>query len=219
MKRNDLKNSQLAVIAGIAILAACATATQAGDIASGFYVNTDPGLNMMTGLRGSGGSDVRLNAGARWDLEAGYGLKLSDKVTLGAELESGGIWNPMSSIKSGKHETELGGNLWQIPILANLILNYHVGKFTPYIGFGGGIDYISANVWSADNHPTIAAGSDWGPALQAQAGVRYQVCEGCEVGLGYKYLTAFSEKLGGNIGDRVSEVNNHTISLLLTYHF
>jgi opacity protein-like surface antigen len=53
--------------------------------------------------------------------------------------------------------------------------------------------------------------------MQGQAGVRYQLSEKTELGLGYKYLTAFSEKLGND--GRLSEVNNHTVDLSFTYHF
>ena len=81
------------------------------------------------------------------------------------------------------------------------------------------MDYISANVWSRGNGPVTAAGSDFGPAVQALAGVKYQLSDKWELGLGYKYLAALSEKLGGDIGDRLSTVNNHSISLSVTYHF
>jgi opacity protein-like surface antigen len=217
MKSNRIKNGQLAVLGGFALLAACATTAQA-DVSSGFYMSSDAGLNLMTGIRGSvgGGSNIRLDAGARWGLEAGYGIKLSDQLTLGVEAESGLIWNGLSSIQGGGMETEIGGNLYQVPVLGNLILNYHTGKWTAYIGAGGGVEYLSANIWSVANSPAVVAGDDWGPAVQALAGVKYQLTEQVEVGLGYKYLTAFSEKFSG---DRLSEVNNHTISLNLTYHF
>jgi opacity protein-like surface antigen len=219
MHLHNIKNGKLSAMAGIGLLTACALTAQAGDATQGFYMNADGGLNMMTGIRGSagdGGSNLKLNAGTRWGLEAGYGFKLADQLTLGVEAESGIIWNGFSSIQGGGTETEIGGNAWQVPVLANLVLNYHAGKFTPYIGIGGGLDYFSANIWSDGGSPAVIAGSDWGPAVQAQAGVRYQLSEKTELGLGYKYLTAFSEKVSG---DRLSEVNNHTISLSFTYHF
>jgi opacity protein-like surface antigen len=216
----ELKKSQLAVLGGLALMAACATTMQADGIAPGFYLSSDTGLNMMTGIRGEGGggggTTLRLDPGMRWGLEAGYGIKVADQLTLGLEAESGFVWNGFSSLESGSRETELGGNAWQIPFLANLVLNYHVNKWTPYFGFGGGLDYISANIWSSDGHPTILAASDIGPAMQAEAGVKYQLTDHVEVGLGYKYLTAFSEKVSG---DRLSEVNNHTLGLSLTLHF
>jgi opacity protein-like surface antigen len=224
MKLQDIKNSKLAVLGGCALLAACATTMRADDITPGFYMSTDGGLNMVTGIRGtaSGGSNLRTDAGTRWGLEAGYGFKLADQLTLGVEVESGIIWNSFSSFTSGGSEIELGGNLYQVPVLGNVVLNYHFGRWVPYIGAGGGLDYISGNVWSADNAATgVAAGSDWGPAVQGIAGVKYELTQKMELGLGYKYLAAFSERLGNQFdgGDRLSQVNNHTISLSFTYHF
>jgi opacity protein-like surface antigen len=222
MKLINIKNSQLAVIGGVASLAACATTMQAEGVQSGWYVSSDAGLNLMPGVRGGGhanGNDIRTDAGMRYGLEAGYGFKLAEHLTLGAEAESGIIYNGLSSIKSGGAEQELGGNLYQVPILANFVMRYQYGKWAPYVGVGGGLDYISANVWSSGNGPVTAAGSDFGPAVQALAGVKYQLSDKWELGLGYKYLAALSEKLGGDIGDRLSTVNNHSISLSVTYHF
>ncbi|MGA2750563.1 MAG: outer membrane beta-barrel protein [Verrucomicrobiota bacterium] len=216
MKLQDIKNSKLAVVGAAALFAACATTIQAGDASPGFYMSTDAGLNMITGIRGEH-SEVRLDPGMRWGLEAGYRFKLADQLTLGVEAESGAMWNSLSSIKNGGAETELGGNTYQIPILANVIVNYQLGKWTPYVGLGGGLDYISVNLWSRDGQSHPGAGSDFGPAMQGQAGVRYQLSEKTELGLGYKYLTAFSEKLGND--GRLSEVNNHTVDLSFTYHF
>ena len=76
-----------------------------------------------------------------------------------------------------------------------------------------------ANVWQIDHTPTVSAGSDWGPALQALAGVKYEFSEKMDVGLGYKYLVAYSEKLSGDEQARFSSIQNHTISLTFTYHF
>jgi opacity protein-like surface antigen len=222
--KHQIKKSKLAVVAGCALWAACATTMQA-DVVPGFYMNADTGVNLMTGIRGQfepgggPGNNIKLDPGTRFGLEVGYGFKLADQLTLGVEAESGFIWNGGQSYSSDGFGTELGGNLYQVPILANVIGSYHFGKFTAYVGAGGGFDYISANVWSVANGPVVAAGQDFGPAVQGIAGLKYALSDKMELGLGYKYLTAFSEKLSGQLQDRLSEVNNHSISLTFTYHF
>jgi opacity protein-like surface antigen len=213
MKLIDIRKSPLAVMGGIAMLAVCATTAQAGDVSSGWYMSTDGGLNMMPGIRGESGksgSEIRLDPGMRWGLEGGYGFSLSPKLTLGAELESGILWNSLNSRRHGVPSTEnaINGDLYQVPMLANAILNYHIGKWTPYLGAGGGLEYLDANSHGAKD--------DFGPAMQGEAGVRYSLSEKAEVGLGYKYLAAFSEKVSG---DRLSSVQNHAVSLSFTYHF
>lgn len=213
-----MKNSRLGLLGSAAILAACATAASAaGDVTQGFYISSDTGLNLMSGVHDSAGGVTKLDPGVRWGLEAGYGIKLADQLTLGFEGESGFIWNQLSSYSTPfSGEQEFGGNNYQVPILGNVVLNYHWGKWTGYVGAGGGVDYISLNARSGADMPIVLAGSDFGPAAQGEIGVKYQICQSTEVGVGYKYLTAFSESLSGN---RLSEVNNHAISLSLTYHF
>jgi opacity protein-like surface antigen len=100
-----------------------------------------------------------------------------------------------------------------------VVLNSHTGQWSPYLGVGAGLDYISANAWSTGGFPTIAADDDFGPSFQAEAGVRNQLSDRMEVGLGYKYLAAFSEKLSDDIQDRLSQAKNHTASLSFTHHF
>lgn len=219
MKLHQVGISQLAVLSGFAIFAACAIPAQAGDVTQGFYVSTDTGVNLMSGVHTPGGT-LRLQPGVRGDLDAGFGIKLADQVTLGLEGEAGFIWNQLDSVRFDGVEYQIGGNQYQIPLLGNLILNWHAGKWTTYIGAGGGVDYVSINERSVFGAPSGPAdGDDWGPAVQGQAGVKYAICSNCEVGVGYKYLGAFSEKYAGSIQERASIINNHAIFLSLTFHF
>jgi len=223
------------VMGGLAVLAVCATTMRAEDVSSGWYFGTDGGVSMMPAIRGlssiaamssggGGGSPtqtvhdphLKLDVGTRLSLQAGYGFALSPKLTLGTELESGLIWNPLSSMTDGGGEHALGGNFYQVPILGNLVLSYHCGKWVPYIGAGGGVDVNSLDIYSRGGHPTVFSGSDIGPAVQGEAGLRYQLTDRSELGVGYKYLAAFSEKLNGF---RASSVQSHAISLSYTYHF
>jgi opacity protein-like surface antigen len=217
MKLNDIRNSPLAVIGGLAILAVCGTTAKGDDGSTGWYLSSDAGMNMMPGIRGGQQTaaaraaedpDVRLNPGLRWGLEGGYRFSLAPKLTLGAELESGILWNSLSSIRSGSGESATSGDLYQIPILANAVFNYHIDKWVPYVGVGGGLDGVELN--KNGTH------TDFGPAMQGMAGVRYQLTEKTELGLGYKYLDAFSEKLNGF---RASSVQSHAFSLSFTFHF
>lgn len=218
MKLHQVITNQLAVLGGFALLV-CATSTQAADPTQGLYVNMDTGINLMTGIRTTAGN-IRMQPGVRGDLDVGYGIKLADQVTLGLEAEGGFIWNQFSSIEAGGAETEFGGNNYQVPVLGNVVLAWHAGKWTPYIGGGGGVDYVAMNARSYGNGNFVFNGSDWGPAVQGEAGVKYAICSNCEVGLGYRYLAAFSERIGGDgLGLRASQINNHTISLMFTIHF
>lgn len=209
MKLNKIRCSQLAVIGGLASWAACAPATQADGVTPGWYLSADGGLNMMQDFHFiHTDTKISTDAGMRWGLEGGYAFKLSEKLTLGTELESGMLWNSLSSVTRHGAETSLSGDFYQVPILCNLVLNYHVGKWVPYVGFGGGLDFVDAN--------HNGSSTDFGPAAQVEGGLRYELCARTELGLGYKGLAAFSEAFKGSRPDMLL---NHAVLLSLMYHF
>lgn len=193
MKLNVLKNSQLAVIGGLAMLAVCATTAKADGAQTGFYLSGDSGLNELEQFH-----HISTEPGLRFDLDAGYGFSLAPQLTLGAELETGFIYNNLRIKKTGGEDD-------QIPLLGNLVLNYHLGKFVPYVGAGIGGDYSALSAGEKANYSNVD------PAIQAEAGVRYEVCDHFEVGLGYKYLADFV--------DRDITISENAFLLSATYHF
>jgi OmpA-OmpF porin, OOP family len=222
MKLNVINRSCWAALGGLAVLAACPAMTKADGVTSGWYMGSDAGANFVQDIH-TGGGRLSLNPGARWGVEGGYGFALSPLLTLGPELESGVMWNPMSSIESGGVKTGLGGNYYQIPVLLNAVLNIHLGKLTPYVGVGGGADFVSQNIYEAGGDPTVYAHENTDPAVQAQAGLRYQLTDHLDVSLGYKYLAAFSDREDNGrffIGnDRYDTIGNHMVGIGFTYHF
>jgi len=212
MKSNDTKRSQLAVMGALALLAACATTTQAGDVSAGWYMSTDAGINLMQDLQPSGSmGKVSLDPGVRWSLSAGYGFKLAPKLTLGVEMETGILYNSLRSVSAGGASASLGGDYYQIPLLANLVLNYHAGKWVPYIGFGGGMNYTAISINSVGSVPVSSLGNETDPAIEGEAGIRYQLSNRSELGLGYKFL--------GVLPTGLNLVQNHSFSLTYAFHF
>ena len=193
MKLNDLKNTQLAVIGGLAILVACATTAKADGAPAGWYLSADSGINILESFRG-----ISTEPGLRGDVQGGYALSLSPQLTLGAEMETGLLYNNIRSHKNHGEDT-------QIPLLGNLVLNYHLGKLVPYLGVGAGGDYTSISAGRNVHY------SNTDLAFQAQAGVRYEVCDHFEVGIGYKYLADFTAR---NV-----TISNDALLLSATYHF
>jgi len=192
MKLNELKITRLAAVGGLSMLVVCATIARAdGGAGEGFYLGTDAGLNILEGNK-----NVRTEPGVRWDLEGGYGFKLSPQLTLAPELEAGWIYNNL------RHTGEIN----QIPLLCNFVLNAHLGKWVPYFGLGGGGDIINASSGKGGGY------SNMDLALQAQAGVRYMVTDHFDVGVGYKYLVDFLEHRGETASD-------NSFLLSASYHF
>jgi opacity protein-like surface antigen len=219
MKIKHLTSKCLALASGVALAAILAVNANAQDVKPGFFVGTDAGLNLMPSIRvsqgGHTGFGLETDPGFRWGLEGGYGFQLTPKLSLAPELESGFMWNEFAHVKAVGLKEEAGGNLWQVPFLAKAVASYQLGKWTPYAGLGVGLDYAAVNLRSIINHPITYSHDSWGPAVQAEVGVCYQLCSHCDVGFGYKYMAVFDEEFAGL---RTSNMQNHTLSVSFTYH-
>lgn len=184
----------------------------AWDIAPSWYVHTDAGVNLLQDITVPGTSDkVSSDAGVRWSLAGGYGFQLAPHWNLGVELETGVLYNSLSSVSAGGTKTSLGGDFVQVPLLGNLVLNYHAGRWSPYIGVGGGADVSSITINSVGSAPVSSIGSETDPAFQAMAGLNYQLSEHSELGLGYKYMASFPNGLNALV--------NHSVVAAYTLHF
>lgn len=179
---------------------------------AGFYIGTDAGVNIMEDVTLPGvAASVSTDPGLRWSLEAGYGFRLSDKLTLGAEVETGILYNSLSKASVSGFSVPLGGDYYQVPVLANLVLTFRAGKWVPYVGFGGGFAYSSVSINSVGSIPVSGFGDETDPAFQAMAGLRYQISDHTDIGLGYKYLAVFPSN--------INSVGNHAISASFTCRF
>ena len=78
MKLNDLKNTQLAVIGGLAILVACATTAKADGAPAGWYLSADSGINILESFRG-----ISTEPGLRGDVAGGLRTQPLAPVDLG----------------------------------------------------------------------------------------------------------------------------------------
>jgi OmpA-OmpF porin, OOP family len=89
----------------------------------------------------------------------------------------------------------------------------------PYVGAGvGGVNIDHSNITVAGT--TIANSSFIAPALQVMGGLRYQLTNKWELGLEYRYLTAFNPRFNDTTGGRYDTTfNNHSLMLQVTYHF
>lgn len=160
---------------------------------NGFYVSADAGVAVPDGdltadlLGNSTVGSTSLNAGARVDLLTGYAFGLSDKFSLGPELEVGYVYNSFDKGSANGQSASDGGDINQVPALANIVLNYHITpQLSAYVGAGAGIDYL--NVTVSNGSPLSDMASKQGSlAFDAKIGVQYQLGPG-DLGLSYQYL-------------------------------
>jgi opacity protein-like surface antigen len=164
----------------------------------GFYLNGDVGPSFIPDFQSSrfgfpGSFSAR--PGVRAGLEPGFNFVSTDSLALGAEFESGIIYNYLYRIDNAGAPTSLRGDYYQVPVLGNLVLRLHTGiGIVPYIGVGGGGDYSSARIHNPGIFHSDTWDDEFDPAVQAMAGVHFRLNPVAEVGFGYKYLADFPDE-------------------------
>jgi opacity protein-like surface antigen len=161
----------------------------------GFYFNANLGPSFTPNFESSRfGYPAAFSArpGFRLGAEPGFNFMSADHLTLGGEFETGVIYNDLNSITPAGSTASMRGQLYQVPILGNLVLTLHPDSFVaPYIGVGGGGDYSRAVI----HNPGFFSSDTWNdevnPAFQAMAGIRFRLNSLCDVGFGYKFLADF----------------------------
>jgi hypothetical protein len=209
MKKIPAKVTLTTLVLSSASLVFGMTSAQAQD--HGLYLNGGVGVNVAGHLASNIGSgSVALNPGVRGDLALGYGFGIFLPVSLGPELETGVIYNSFGNGSANGHSTSGGGDLVQVPVLANLVVNCHFAPgWSAYGGLDVGVEYSNASV--SNGSPLAGlAGREGGVTWQAKLGVQYKLGPG-EVGLDYKFLD-----YGGLF---LNDLSNHTIEASYTIHF
>lgn len=141
------------------------------------YVQFDGGFASQENLKVeiSGATyDLETRDGLRFDFHCGYRIKKWAAV----EVEAGVIETKLNDL--AEHD------LYQIPMLVNLVLNYPGEKFWPFFNMGiGGLEWVAVpKSWSY----RVPTDSDFVFAGQVSAGLRYRIQKHLELELGYKLL-------------------------------
>lgn len=161
----------------------------------GFYLAGDTGLSIMQdfnssrfGFPGRFSTDV----GGRFSLEPGFDFIATHVFTLGAEFETGVVYNYIHRVtEAGVGDLGLHGDYYQVPFMGNLVLKFCPDSpVTFYIGGGGGGLYSNARLRPYGSYDDWVHSDETDPAVQAMAGVRFKLGPFAELGLGYKFLAA-----------------------------
>ncbi len=183
----------------------------------GFYLGGDLGPAFMqdidTSRFGFPGTFVT-RPGVRFGIEPGFNFIADNHLTLGAEFETGLIYNYIYRVRNAGADTGMHGDSYQAPVLGNLILKLHVDPMiTPYFGVGGGGDYSSIRLFNHHdfNFHSHTTDDEFDPAVQGIVGVRFRLNPITELGFEYKYLAAFP--------DQGSTIQTHAILASFTIRF
>jgi hypothetical protein len=214
MKIHSSATTRTALTLASASLLLGAASARAGD--NGFYIGADAGVAVPDGdisgnFFGSSDGSASLNPGARVDFLAGYAFGLSDKWSLGPEVEVGYVYNSFDTASYNGKSASGGGDVYQVPALVNGILTYHITpQLSAYVGAGAGIEYLDITVPSSSPASGLAT-KQGGVAFDAKIGVQYQLGPG-DLGLSYQYL-------GVDPGIFYSNFGSHCIMASYTLHF
>lgn len=203
------KAMRLALAVGCASLAATAGHLDAGQYLSGFYVSTDAGLNLTSTLHAPTVS-ISSHPGVRGDVLAGDAWALGKEWSFAAELETGLLYNSLSTATSRGHSVAVGGSLADVPLLAHAVLRWQFHpRWIAYAGAGAGGAFSSLHMTSGATNYGLN-GIQANVAWQTMAGVRYQFGPN-EIGFGFEH---FSFNRSG-----LQSIGNNTILASYTFCF
>jgi opacity protein-like surface antigen len=154
-----------------------------------------------------------------------FGLAIGRRLTrfLKVEVESGFNYNALKSIEDA---TASSGNLYRIPILGNVVLEFpNRTRFVPVIGAGVGAQWASFDAQNVSLElTTIDEQSEtWAFSYQGYAGVRYQFRENMNLGVFYHYSVAdgpsweFDSVPDGSF--KLNSIRTHSLSLTFGWEF
>jgi opacity protein-like surface antigen len=154
-----------------------------------------------------------------------FGIGIGRELTryLRVEVESGFNYNAVKSIQDA---TASSGNIYRVPIMGNLVLQYpNRTRLVPVIGAGVGAHWAIFDAQNVElGATTINDDSEtWVFGYQGYAGVRYQFYENMDLGIFYHYSVAdgpswdFNSAFGGNF--KLDSLRTHSLSLTFGWRF
>ena len=138
-------------------------------------------------------------------------------------MESGFNYNELKSIQDA---TASSGNIYRVPIMGNLVLQYpNRTRLVPVIGAGVGAQWAQFDAQNVELGATTLndTSETWVFGYQGYAGVRYQFYENMDLGIFYRYSVAdgpsweFSSAPGGNF--KLNSLRTHSLSLTFGWRF
>jgi opacity protein-like surface antigen len=186
----------------------------------GGNIPENPSLRLHDGFV-TGGDKMELDAGVQFSAALGY--RVVPWLILEGEL--GFSYN---GVKAVGNFTYPDTALTQFTMMANLVIEPPTGPLVPFAGIGaGGVvstltfgNYYSYYYGDSDGH-----GTDFVPAAQAFAGLRYKFGERTSLGVSYRFLVTEHQKwdvnwyTGNDFTVSVDSMRTHLISLEFSASF
>lgn len=221
------------LLASAAILAPSAASAD-----SGFYVGGYGGLNFQNdldtenqtnGSTTSSDMDTGFVLGAvggyKYDFNPGADRGFAVRTELDIAYRENGIDSTTVPAGQGGSSLPVGtnngvsGDVSTFSGLANVWVDYKVGKFTPYIGGGIGLAEVSINDFS-NNGTLLVDDSDTVFAYQVGTGVAYALTQSVSLTADYRYFATADAEVS-DVGGNTSDVENssHSVMAGVRYSF
>lgn len=195
---------------------------------TGWYLSVFGGGVWASAEADDGDQIFDFDADLGWTFGVAAGAQITDFLRGEIEASTGSVgltdvtitgYNPVApavtvAVGDGSASaTYLLGNLW---------VDLDTGSgFTPYIGGGLGVAYISAD-GSIPAGPGATAAIDlagWGWAYQVGAGVKVDVADNIALDLGYRFKGVVDAELEGPVNDAIADLGSHVVQAGLTFGF
>jgi opacity protein-like surface antigen len=160
------------------------------------------------------GAKASLDPGSRFDILGGWQLARDFSV----ELNSGVLFNSVDKV-GGFPISPDHFDIWQTPLMVNLV--YTIPTDSPFkIYFGGGGGGVFTSIDYRLTYYGHIRDTDATFGYQALAGVKYQIGDHMEIGVGYKFMgTANHSWSDGGIDITANAILSHAILATFTFQF
>ena len=154
-----------------------------------------PHLRISAGVNLISDTDIKdSNEGIKWDtgveFNVAYGFALMGDLAV--ELGVGMAYNSMKEAYLNTGQTEnVDGELWQIPVMAHLVYEFHLGESLVLgVNGGAGIQYNSVTLDSFAGFPSGQSQSSWTFRYEAGLELTWSLSETSALGAYAKYAWA-----------------------------
>jgi len=213
-----------ALLGGLLCSCALTASAQTTNHLQRFYLQAGGGVAFTSGTQlkdnpfGANSGDIRYQTGVQGSLQVGYNLNSS----FSAGINVGFVENPIDSIGGNTlSHTGSSADLYQIPLMTELIYRPLHGHFTPYIGAGVGA------VIAMFDGKTMPAGFSSGYSdtditlgYEAKVGVQYNFNKSWSAGVGYQMLVSSGHSWqDSSVNLTTKEMLTHCVTASLTWRF
>ena len=101
----------------------------------GWYMRAEIGANFVSKI-GNGSNDVKYNLHPGMELGISFGYRFTENW--GVEVQTGGAWNSFKNQVQAGRTDDLSGQMYQVPVTANILLTLPLseGEYEPLFGRG-----------------------------------------------------------------------------------